>query len=66
MKPLTEREMLLFQKALFYRARLNHCNPDVGMGPTIRMLAEQVVLSLPFDIKSDDLDIACEEVESQL
>jgi hypothetical protein len=61
-KPMSNREMELFNIALNYAVLLDRCNPEVGMGPSRFMLAKQIAERLSFPVSEDDLHELCEEV----
>ena len=59
-KLLSNREMELFRMALNLAVRLDNVCPDVGMGKTKQMIAEELVQNLSFDIEPDDIAESCE------
>ena len=61
-KPLSIREIELFHVALNYAVALDHCNPEVGMGPSRLMLAQQVAQKLSFSVSEDDLEELSQEI----
>lgn len=61
-RPLSAREMELFHVALNYAVALDHCNPDVGMGPSRRMIADRIAARLSFDVSEDDLEELSQEI----
>ncbi len=58
-QPLTDRESELFHAAILLAVRLDRCNPEVGMGPSPKLLAEQVASGLSFKVGEDDIRKAC-------
>lgn len=61
-KLLTNREMELFRVAMQLEKALDDCNPDVGMGPSMEMIAERVAARLSFEIDEDDIAEMCETI----
>lgn len=61
-KPLSNREMELFHEAVRLAISLDHCNPEVGMGPSKEMIARAVADRLSFEIDEDDIAEVCEEI----
>lgn len=61
-KLLSNREMELFRHLLLWRKAYQDSNPDVGMGPSLKMLAEELVKYLSFEIDEDDIAEVCEDI----
>ena len=57
--PLTAKEMELFRRVVRLAKHLDDCNPDVGMGPSIRTIAEREAARLSFEIDEDDIAEIC-------
>ena len=56
---LSKREKELFERTVYWAVKYNFCNPEVGMGPSIKMITQREAKSLSFDIDdiiSDKLD----------
>ncbi len=64
-KLLTNREMELFRVALNLEEAVDRANPEVGMGPSRKMLAERLANRLTFIIDEDDIAEICEHITGQ-
>lgn len=62
---LTNREAELFRRIVNLAESLDRCNPDVGMGPSRHMLAQDQASSLSFEIDEDDIAEAAETASGQ-
>lgn len=62
---MTERELELFSLLVSYAASLDDACPDVGMGPSIPSLAEDVARQLTFTVSSSDLAVAVARVQAK-
>jgi hypothetical protein len=56
---LTPRESELFNVAVNLAASLDAANPDVGMGPSRQMLAQDVAAMLSFPVDEEDIQHIC-------
>jgi hypothetical protein len=65
MKLLTNREMELLNLAVHYAVQLDHCNPEVGMGPSRQMIVDRVAAQLSFAVDPDDLAEIGQEISGQ-
>lgn len=61
-KLLTNREMELFRRLVYLAKAYDDSNPEVGMGPSIEMIAEREAAKLSFEIDPDDIAEICEEI----
>ncbi len=51
---LTEREVILYRCALTWFKRYKDSNPDYGMGPSERMLLEQLIIQTKIKVTEED------------
>jgi hypothetical protein len=68
MKPriLNLREMELFRKLVLMAKKYRDCNPEVGMGPSLEMIAKEQAQTLSFKIDEDDIAEVCEEIKGSM
>ena len=62
---LTNREAELFRRIVNLAEQLDHCNPEVGMGPSRLMIAQDQAASLSFEIDEDDIAESAETASGQ-
>ncbi len=55
---MNDREMELFVLCVRYAKAYDDSNPDVGMGPSHQMIAEDVAKGLSFSVSKEDIDKA--------
>ena len=65
-KLLTQHEMELLRVAILWRRRYEMSTRRIGPGPTIDMLADDLVQRLSFPVDEDDLAECCEAVFRQV
>jgi len=65
-KLLTNREMELFRCIVILARRLDDCNPEVGLGPSIETIAQREADCLSFEIDEDDMAEVCETVKGSM
>ena len=56
---MTNREKALFRAALRYCKQYHDCCPDVGMGPSIQTLINEVITQVGFSFDEDDVADCC-------
>ena len=58
-KLLSLREMELFSRVVELSKRLDECNPEVGLGPSLKTIADLEEARLSFRIDEDDIAKVC-------
>lgn len=52
---MTEREQELFRVAVNLAVSLDQANPEVGMGPSRYMIAQDVAAQLSFEVADEEI-----------
>lgn len=61
---MTKKEKELLVVAAKYAKRLDNAQPEVGMGPSMNMIVQQVADQLSFKVKKKDIDDVADELRS--
>jgi hypothetical protein len=57
---MTPRELELFANLIVYAVALDNANPDVGWGPSSKMIAQDLSKLFSFEVSEDDINKAVE------
>jgi len=62
-KLMSDREMSLFRLAMYYKGKYRESNPDIGMGYSIKNIAQEIAKESGFKFDDDDIAECYEEIQ---